>query len=225
MKTMIAIPCMDAVQTEFARSLVQMRAAGYVRHAFLSCSLIYKSRNDLGKMAISEGTDFVLWLDSDVVFPSSLMVDLMEDMEGRDMVTGIYHMRRAPFRPVIWKTLRQGLTPAENESETYDDYPKDGIFTVEGCGFGCVMMRTQVLKDVLEKTGELFGPLPGYGEDLSFCVRARACGYKIHCDPRIQIGHKAATIVTDETFQAYRKASGGTGEAWEAGQTGKAGNE
>ena len=225
MKTMIAIPCMDTVQTEFAQSLVRMQPVGYVRHAFLACSLIYKSRNDLGRMAVSEDTDFVLWLDSDVIFPSNLMADLMADMEGRDIVTGIYHMRRAPFRPVIWRKLRQGLTPAENESETYDDYPKDGIFEIEGCGFGTVLMRTQVLKDVLEKTGELFGPLPGYGEDLSFCVRARACGYKIHCDPRIQIGHKAATIVTDETFQAYRKASGGTGEAWEAGQTGKAGKE
>ena len=78
MKTMIAIPCMDTIQTEFARSLVMMRPVGYIRHAFLSCSLIYKSRNDLGKMAVSEGTDYVLWLDSDVVFPSSLMVDLME---------------------------------------------------------------------------------------------------------------------------------------------------
>ena len=208
MKTMIAIPCMDTVQTEFAQSLVNMRPVGEIRHAFESCSLIYKSRTDLGLLAIKEGAEFVLWLDSDVIFPPDLMIDLMEDMTGRDMVTGVYHMRRAPFKPVIWKTLRQGLTPDENESVDYNDYPKDQIFEVEGCGFGAVMMRTSVLEAVRDRYHELFAPVPGYGEDLSFCVRARGCGFKIHCDPRIQIGHKAATIVTGESFEAYRKAGG-----------------
>ena len=208
MKTMIAIPCMDTVQTEFAQSLVNMRPVGEIRHAFESCSLIYKSRTDLGLLAIKEGAEFVLWLDSDVIFPPDLMIDLMEDMKGRDIVTGVYHMRRAPFKPVIWKTLRQGLTPDENESVDYNDYPKDQIFEVDGCGFGAVMMRTNVLEAVRDKYHELFAPVPGYGEDLSFCVRARGCGFKIHCDPRIQIGHKAATIVTGESFEAYRKAGG-----------------
>lgn len=208
MKTMIAIPCMDTVQTEFAQSLVNMRPVGEIRHAFESCSLIYKSRTDLGLLAIKEGADFVLWLDSDVIFPPDLMIDLMEDMKGRDIVTGVYHMRRAPFKPVIWKRLRQGLTAEENENEDYCDYPKDQIFEVEGCGFGAVMMRTSVLEAVRDRYHELFAPVPGYGEDLSFCVRARGCGFKIHCDPRIQIGHKAATIVTGESFEAYRKAGG-----------------
>ena len=206
MKTIVAIPCMDSVQTEFARSLVGMKPVGLVQHTFLSCSLIYKARTDLGLYAVEEKSDFVLWLDSDMTFPSTLLTDMMADIEGRDIVTGLYHMRRPPFRPVIWKTLRQGLTPADNESEAYDDYPKDGIFEVDGCGFGCVLMRTEVLKAVTDKYHELFAPLPGYGEDLAFCIRARGCGYKIWCDPRLQLGHKASTIVTDETFQAFRAA-------------------
>lgn len=208
MKTMIAIPCMDQVQTEFAQSLAGMIPVGEIRHAFLSCSLIYKARTDLGRKAVAENTDFVLWLDSDVVFPNTLMHDMMEAIEGRDIVTGIYHMRRPPFKPVIWKKLRHGLTPAENESEDWNDYPRDDAFEVEGCGFGCVMMRTSVLKTVLDKYHELFAPIPGYGEDLSFCIRARGCGYKIWAHPQIQIGHKSSIIVSDDTFQAYRKAGG-----------------
>ena len=208
MKTMIAIPCMDQVQTEFAQSLCGMRPVGQIRHAFLACSLIYKARTDLGKRAVEENSDFVLWLDSDVIFPDTLMIDMMEAIEGKDIVTGIYHMRRPPFKPVIWKKLRQGLTPAENESEDYLDYPRDEAFQVEGCGFGAVMMRTHVLKTVMDKYHELFAPLPGFGEDLSFCIRARGCGFTIWCDPRLQIGHKASLIVSDDTFQAYRKAGG-----------------
>lgn len=206
MKTMVCVPCMDTVQTDFMRSLINMRHKGEVVHEFLTGSMVYHSRNELAQKAVDENTDFTLWLDSDMVFPSDLMIDLMEDMQGRDIVTGVCHMRRPPYRPCIWKKLRQGLDMEENENEGYDDYPRDGIFPIDGCGFACVMVRTSVLKAVIDKYHEAFAPLPGYGEDLSFCIRARGCGFDIHCDPRLQIGHIAQTIVTDRSFRAYRQA-------------------
>lgn len=206
MKTMIAIPCMDTVQTEFAQSLVSLHPVGQIRPAFMSSSLIYKSRTDLSLIALAEKADFVLWLDSDMVFPPSLLVDLMADMEGRDIVSGICHMRRPPYTPVLYEKLRQGLEPAENDSKKLIDYPKDAPFKVEGCGFGCVLMRTSVLQTIVDKYHDVFTPLPGYGEDLSFCIRARGCGFDIWADPRIQVGHKGSTIITDKTFEAYRNA-------------------
>ena len=208
MKTMVAVPCMDTVQAEFCESLCNMKRVGEVRHDFICCSLIYKARTDLGLLAIGSNCDYVLWIDSDMIFPDTLLVDLIHDMEGRDIVAAVCHMRRPPFEPVIWQKLRMGLTPSENEDEKLLDYPRDGLFKAEGVGFGCVMMRTEVLRSVKEKYHELFAPMPGYGEDLSFCLRARGCGYDIWVDPQLQIGHKASTIVTDATFQAYRKAGG-----------------
>ena len=208
MKTMVAIPCMDTVQTEFADSLLKLRPVGMMMHAFMPCSLIYKSRNDLGQIAIREKADYVLWLDSDMVFPTELLVDLMADLkDGKDIVSAVCHMRRPPFRPVFYKKLRQGLTPDENEYENYDDYPTDGPFQVEGCGFGCILMRTEVMQTVMDKYHELFAPLPGFGEDLSFCIRARGCGFDIWVDPKVQVGHKASTIVTKDTFEAFRRAT------------------
>ena len=205
MKTMIAVPCMDQVQTEFCRSLCDMKRVGSVQHSFTACSLIYQARTDLGQIAIREKPDFVLWLDSDMVIPDSLMVELMNDMKGRDMVTALYHMRRPPYQPVLWSKLRKGLTADDTETEVVTEYPEE-IFEVEGCGFGAVMMRTEVLETVADRYHALFEPVPGFGEDLSFCLRARACGYTIWCDPRIQVGHKATTIVTRDTFRAYSEA-------------------
>ena len=101
---------------------------------------------------------------------------------------------------------RPGHAPARTQAKTAAE---DEIFEVEGCGFGAVMMRTEVLEAVANKYHTLFEPLPGFGEDLSFCMRARGCGYRIWCDPRIQAGHKAATIVTRDTFKAYSEKVGG----------------
>lgn len=204
MKTMVCIPCMDLIQTDFVKSLIRMAPKGEIIYAFEEGSLVYKSRNELAEQAVANNTDYTLWLDSDMVFPDTLLIDLMEDMKGRDMVTGVCHMRREPYKPCIWKKLKKGLTPEENQIEGYDEYPRDGIFEVDGCGFACVMVRTSVIKTVIDRYHEAFAPLPGYGEDISFCIRARNCGFNIHCDPKIQIGHIGKTIVTDATFQLYR---------------------
>lgn len=208
MKTMVCVPCLDTVHTEFVKSLVGMAPKGEVVHGFESGSLVYKSRDTLAERALEEGADYTLWLDSDMVFPSTLLIDLMEDMRDRDIVSGVCHMRRAPFKPCIWKKLKRGLTSEENEIEGYDDYPRDGLFRLDGCGFACVMVRTEVLRTVIHRYHEAFAPLSGLGEDLSFCTRARNCGYDIWCDPKIQIGHIGNTIVTDDTFQAWRKRVG-----------------
>ena len=204
MKTMIAIPCMDTVQTEFVRSLVRMRYVGEVQFLFTECSLVYHARTGLCRMAMEAGADFVLWLDSDVVFQPDLMEKLMEDIQGRDMVTAVYHARRPPFRPVLWKTITTGLLPENMVVEQYDDYPTDGLFEVEACGFGAVLMKIGVIRDVAQTFHQTFSPLPGLGEDLSFCVRARNCGYKIWCDPDLQVGHKGSMIVNQDTFRAVR---------------------
>ncbi len=207
MKTMIAVPCMEQVQTEFAQSLFNLQRVGNVYAKFLPCSLISKSRTDLALMAVQEKVDYVLWIDSDMVFPDTLLMDLMRDIEQekKDIVVGVCHMRKEPYKPVLWSKLRQGLTAFENESECLVDYPRDGLFEVEGCGFGCVMMKTEVISAVKEKYSDLFGQLPGYGEDLSFCIRARGCGYRIWVDPKVQVGHKSSIIVDDSVFQAFRK--------------------
>ena len=207
MKTMIAVPCMEQVQTEFAQSLFNLQRVGNVYAKFLPCSLISKSRTDLALMAVQEKADYVLWIDSDMVFPDTLLMDLMRDIEQekKDIVAGVCHMRKEPYKPVLWSKLRQGLTAFENESECLVDYPRDGLFEVEGCGFGCVMMKTEVIASVRDKYADLFGHLPGYGEDLSFCIRARGCGYRIWVDPKVQVGHKSSIIVDDSVFQAFRK--------------------
>ena len=207
MKTMIAVPCMDTMPYEFVESLYRMKTVGQIRPAFLSGSLIYKARTDLALMALNEKADFILWIDSDMIFAPDLMVSLMDDMEGRDMVAAVCHMRRPPFNPVLYSKLRLGITPDQNEHQKVLDYPDD-LFTVEGCGFGCVMMRTSVIEAVVDKYHDLFSPLPGYGEDLSFCIRARECGFDIWADGRIQVGHKGSTIITKDTFEAFRAKAG-----------------
>lgn len=201
MKTLIAVPCMDQVPAQFAQSLATMKNDNCII-AMQIGSLIYTSRNSLALTAIKEECDYVLWLDSDMVFPPNILDLLMEHTDKGDIVTGCYYRRVAPYRPVIYSKFditEQGCTKEEPES-----IPSE-VFEVEACGFGCVLMPTNILVDCFSKYGDLFSPINGVGEDLSFCWRVRQLGYRIVCDPSIYLGHVGHYVVDKSFYDTFRR--------------------
>ena len=209
MKTLIAIPCMDMVQTSFMKSVLGLIRTGETTVSFLTSSLIYDSRNNLAKQAITEGYDRVLWLDSDMVFAPDLLLRLSADMdEGREFVSGLYFKRKPPFMPVLYKELKYTHNPEKGEVkvdiEAYEDYPKNEIFKVAACGFGGVMMSADLINRIGNAFGLPFSPAIGLGEDLSFCMRAAQIGAEIFCDSRVKLGHVGLGTITEETYLSMK---------------------
>lgn len=204
-KILIAIPCMDQVPAPFAQSLAMIqKTEDNVACAFQMGSLIYTSRNNLALQAMKTEFDYMLWLDSDMVFQQDLLIRMKQTMDekGLDFLTGLYFRRVPPFTPVLFDQL----DIAEDGSCTWTDFKDvpEGLFKVGGCGFGCVLIKTDVLFDVQAKFGELFNPIANMGEDLSFCWRARQCGYDIWCDPSLVCGHVGYTVINDKFYESYR---------------------
>lgn len=205
-KILIAIPCMDQVPAPFAQSLAMIRKpeGDDVACSFQMGSLIYTSRNNLALQAFKIEADYVFWLDSDMVFSQDLLVNMKKKMddEGLDFLTGLYFRRVPPFTPVLFDKL--DIDEEGNCSWTdYKDVPKEP-FKVGGCGFGAVLIKTDVLFEVQCKFGGMFNPIANMGEDLSFCWRARECGYDIWCDPSFVLGHVGYSIINDKFYESYR---------------------
>ena len=204
MRTMIAVPCMDQVQTAFFRSCVGLRLDGEILWTTCQSSLIYDARHKLTELALGGDFDRVLWLDSDMVFDPFLFRRLSEHLDqGREMITGLYFSRKTPVRPVIYKDLRLELSEEghmEAKADPFDDYERDSLFEVAGCGLGAVMMTTELLRKVRDKYRLPFFPVNGFGEDFAFCLRARELGHRIWCDSSIKLGHAGSTIVDEELY-------------------------
>ena len=207
-KILIAVPCMDQMPAQFAHSLATLTSYG-VENAEVSIwfqigSLIYSSRDEIAKKAIMDGADLVMWFDSDMVFNYDTLRNMLKLIdEGRDMVTGIYYRRTPPYTPVAFKKLDLTEDGTGFDWEEFDEIP-EYLFEVAACGFGCVLMRTEIFIAVFSKFGQMFTPMAHSGEDVAFCWRARQCGYKIIADPSIALGHVAHTIVTKDFFKNYQ---------------------
>ena len=165
MRLLIAIPCMDTVRYEFAESL-----ANLCKHLsdigidydlkWHATSLIYMAREELANHAINEDYDYVLWLDSDMVFTPDAF-DLLRGLKT-DFATGCYRTRRPPYCFVMERV--------EDPSLRVDKLPKDP-FEVAACGFGMVLISKNALYKVRANFGTCFTPTPSTGEDYAFCNR------------------------------------------------------
>jgi len=204
MRTMIAVPCMDMVHTFFFASMLSLRKPEGTEVAIASCSLVYEARHTLAQKAMNDGFDRVLWLDSDMNFKPDLMELLAADLDtGLEFVSGLYFSRKAPISPIVYEICHP--TPLKNGEmyptvESFKEIP-DGLFECEGCGFGAVMMTT----DLLRRVGPLpFFPEERYGEDLTFCRKARAAGAKLYCDSRIRLDHVGMTLINEDAWKGAK---------------------
>ena len=209
MKILIAVPCMDMLHTKFVNCLLNVRLDEQYTIEFGASSLIYDTRNQFIVKAIDGGYDRMIWFDSDMVFDAATIAYLNQDLDkGYDFVAGLAFKRRKPYTPVIFEELDL----VENKDgakiptfRTFTAYPKDCLFEVAGFGFGCVAMNVEGLKRVVDKYGKmLFMPYAGFGEDLTFCLRARSAGEKLYCDSRAEVGHVGEYIYDSEMFMRYR---------------------
>ena len=203
MKIMIAVPCMDSVPVQFCQSLAMLEKTGECVLAMKAGSLIYTSRNDLATRSITMDADYVLWLDSDMVFAPDLLVRMLDVLQKNDLdiLTGLYFRRVPPYSPVLFDMLEMRGNVCNWSN--FQSIP-DGLFEVGGCGFGCVLMNTEVFLSVQSKHGNMFAPIGNNGEDVAFCIRARDCGYKIWCDPSIICGHVGHAVINDQFYKAYK---------------------
>ena len=203
MKVFIAVPSMDTLPALFCQSLALLQRAGDTQIGFEVGSLVYNARNNLARQAIKSEADWVLWLDSDMVFSPDLLQRMLKvcTENGIDFLTALCFRRKPPFTPCLFDRLDK---VGRGASYTALMSVPDGRFKVGGCGFAGVLMSTDVLMSVASKfDGRMFDPLEGFGEDVSFCWRARQCGYDIWCDSEIEMGHVGNCIVTRAYFEAY----------------------
>lgn len=204
-KVFIAVPSMDTLPALFCQSLALLQRAGDTMIGFEVGSLVYNARNNLARQAIKAEADWILWLDSDMVFGPDLLQRMMKVCTENDIdfLTALCFRRKPPYTPCLFDRLEK---IDKGASYTALLSVPEGRFKVGGCGFAGVLMSTQVILDVGAKfNGRMFDPLEGFGEDVSFCWRARQCGYDIWCDSDIELGHVGSCVVTRGYFEAFNK--------------------
>ena len=156
--------------------------------AMVSGTYVHRARQQLLKDLLQTGSfSHILWLDTDMRFPKESLALLMR----HDLpVVGINYVKREiPTDYVAIEKLPLDVNdPKDKGVRLVTTAASSGVVRVDALGFGLVLMKTSVLKDLPDPELEpwfWFEYLPGQrqlGEDVYFCRLLKRLGVPVYVD-------------------------------------------
>jgi GT2 family glycosyltransferase len=160
-----------------------------------------KARNVCVEDALNWGADYVLFLDDDVLPPDDGLVRLV--MDALPVVGGLYFQKVPPYTPFVIRRKNRdkpwNLTDKlEWDKDFAFNYPRDQIVEVDATGLGFMLIRREVFETVKPPWFEM---TQNYGEDFSFCWKARQAGFKVYVDTRVKCLHMTDLFIGEENVK------------------------
>ena len=189
----VCTPARDMVHTMYSYDLVNMVAYhtlntnDAVSLKISQGTLIANQRAELSLDAMGEGCTHILFIDSDMRFPQDMIGRLLK--HDLDIVATNCARRRMPTGPTAQLYKENG------ERELVWTMPEStGLQEVGSVGMGVMLIKANVFASLAEPWFETpwRHDKRGYiGEDVYFCQKAAAAGFKIWIDHDVskEIGH------------------------------------
>src|SRR6266496_4175254 len=211
MKLFVAVPVYRDIPAEFAMSLVNLvadrRCPFEILVNFLvGDSYVSKARNRLTTSFLKSDCSHLLWIDCDLVFTTQDIARLVS--HDKAIVGGMYCIKR-PGYPHWLLDFLPDLPPRDER----------GLQPLQHIGAGFLLIR----RDVFERMIATYGPEIAYtdpvtreldynlwqttihkghfyGEDYTFCERARELGFQIFGDWNVILPHLGTASYPLRTF-------------------------
>ena len=156
-------------------------------------SLVYTARDNIATFAVKNNYDYVLYVDSDMIFEPDDLARLLSHRVG--ICSGLYVKRTGnPDNVAYTKIITRRYFPYR-EPKLIEDKSKSGFSDIAAVGFGFVLVKVSVLKTMYKYYKSLFEPKKGVGEDVIFSIRARRIGYKTFIDRDVKLGHIGEVVI------------------------------
>lgn len=204
-RVMVAVPCHGGMSPDTCFALLRLQSFDFQANRMISAfknnsmSMVTWAREGLGKAFLEEKTaagkycTHLLFIDSDMVFPANGLLQLVEC--DTDIAAGLFTNRSLPPLPVMSRLVEGKLEQVPLSELPADEEGLAGADPIEVDATG--MAFTLVKRGVFEEMKRPWFAcdfIPGlepeqYGEDISFCLRARKLGCKIVVRPDVVVQH------------------------------------
>ena len=139
----------------------------------ISCDVV-ANRTALVQEAIDKGATHILFVDSDMQFPSDTLEKMLA--HNKDIVGVEYNKRKFPLEPVFEQP---------NKSDT--------LYETNVAGTGLMLIKLSIFEKITNDPWFTFGRNAKgettVGEDVWFCNVARDAGFQVWIDPTIKVFH------------------------------------
>lgn len=154
------------------------------------------ARNQLCQMVLDEGYSHLWFMDDDHAFPPQILTKLLA--HNVPLVTPVCLTRTYPFNPVQY-------VAGENGGKTLpiplSQTATDGLIEIEAGGCAGMLISREVIEETQYGRELALGDGMGWfeyshkSEDVLFCEKAKAAGFKIYTDLSVRLGHITTAVV------------------------------
>lgn len=188
----VGIPSFGMVSTHFmqARMSQQMPLVSSAIDKVVLNKPIADARNEIVEFALSQGAEYIYWLDDDVIAPPDAFMKLYRHQ--KDIINGVYWSKSVPPMPLMFRGHLSG---------PYWDWHVGDLVEIDAAGNGLTLVKTKVYREISQKIGDPwystnFASFKGVNEsplnnteDVYFYWKAKRAGFKIWVDTSIQALH------------------------------------
>lgn len=135
--------------------------------------------------------DFILWLDSDMVFEPEDVSKLIQ--ANKDIISGAYSVgAKGHEQETVAGFLRGGRVRLDQLTSS--------VIEVDYVGLGCLLMKKGVFESMeypwFDKVySNAGGNITHIGDDFALCMRAKTLGWKIHLHTGVVFGHQKKYVL------------------------------
>jgi FkbM family methyltransferase len=187
MKTiLIAVPTNKYIEPETMKSIYDLEVPeGYkTTFQYFYGYQIDQIRNLIAHWATHY--DYLFAVDSDIQFKPDTLAKLIS--HDKDVVSGLY-IQRKPGQHILEIYSNGTNVP-------YTQLKGKGLVEIDGCGFGCVLVKSNVFKSVGYPQFVYKSALDHkdtVSEDTYFCMKAKEKGFHVYADTTILCEHIGST--------------------------------
>lgn len=158
----------------------------------------------------------ILFLDADSVFPE----DIIQKLVAMDVAiaAGLQFHKKLPYAPIpLIADPGQGERPYIYHAANIQD--KISPVECDAVGMGATLIKRELFERIprpwFEYQMSRVAPRRDVSEDMAFCQKARALGYKIWVDPTAIVGHLAVESVGYQHYLAGQNILRERADKWE----------
>lgn len=200
-KILVGIPTNKYIEPETLKSLWDLTVPEEYE---LDFQYFYGYQIDQIRNLIAEWAkryDYLFSVDSDIVLPKDTLVKMLE--ADKDIISGLY-IQRIPDRHTLEVYMD---TPNGGCGNIPYELIKDrGVVEIAACGMGCSLIKGDVFRK-LDYPHFVYKSAIDHkdtvSEDVYFCMKARAAGFKVWADASIMCDHKGSTYFKVETKKSH----------------------
>ena len=195
----IGLVCQSQARySAFLACLEMLQRPTNTRFDMVQTTDIPGGRNTIVQRALDNGSEWVLMLDDDHVFPPDFLWKLLS--HEKPIVSGLYLARAGMHEPIAFShRLEDGLYERINLLTL----PHEGLLKVKAVGAGGLLIRSEVFWAIDENPtwfehGRVLGEDWNAAEDIIFCEKAERAGFDVFVDLGARMGHMAPSAIWPE---------------------------